>query len=200
MPDGKLGKYLPRVPRLGRATTAQADGMKAPQTDRRPALRYSSNYRPLHDGPTKAQTGEPRAGRMVDGHLANRTVKPRVLHHRHRTALRQNVQPTRASRPPEGRSRTLTTIGRERDQIRGNSQQRRLYAPLEPSEAATGAPGRSTTHATTGQAFGLPFFDGKEKRHHAQKARTTLGFHRQDNRRRSNHHAHKAQRFAQPTA
>ena len=27
--------------------------MKAPQTDRRPALRYSSNYRPLHDGPTK---------------------------------------------------------------------------------------------------------------------------------------------------
>ena len=27
--------------------------MKAPQTDRRPALRYSSNYRPLHDGPTR---------------------------------------------------------------------------------------------------------------------------------------------------
>ena len=98
------------MPRLGRAATAQTDAMKV--THRQTAGAAVQRQLPaVARRADKAETGEPRAGHTVDGQLANRTVKPQVLHHRHPGDLRQSVRPTRASRPPGRRSRTPTQIG-----------------------------------------------------------------------------------------
>ena len=51
LPDGKLGSTCQECQDLDARNGA--GGRDESTTGRRPALRYSSNYRPLHDRPTK---------------------------------------------------------------------------------------------------------------------------------------------------